>query len=220
MIVYRIKLCLSMFWKSLKAMIEAVYGAWKFSRLPKPIVTIFGGKSISMDCPATQKASELARRLVKNNISIISGGGPGVMCAASCGALKGLEEMEKKEFRSLGITVKNLDTEFERKCVQELISLNFFCTRKWFLMNYSKAFLIFEGGVGTIDELFEVANLMKTKQIPLAPIILIDKKFWEPINNWYKEIVKSKLVSKEYEDIFFLTDSLDEAMQIILKACK
>ena len=85
---------------------QLLYGAWKIGRLPSPMVTIFGGARLSQDSPYARMAHELGHMLIKENISVITGGGPGIMRAASCGAT---HEIQKKiQARSIGISVKGL----------------------------------------------------------------------------------------------------------------
>ena len=114
-------------------------GAWRVNRLPKPIVTIFGGSRIKLEDPYAQQAHQFAQMLVEQNISVVTGGGGGIMQAASCGAVPG-----KGRGRSLGIGVKELH-EKPNPCIQDYIELDYFYARKWLLAEYSVGFVVFPG---------------------------------------------------------------------------
>ena len=153
--------------------------------------------------------------LVEDDISVLTGGGPGIMEAASCGAVP-----TKGTGRSMGIGVKDLG-EGKNPCVQEYFILNYFFARKWLLTHYSKAFVVFPGGFGTLDELAEILTLIQTKQLARAPIILIGKEYWAHFMIWVKgEALKHGTVVQEDINLFSVTDNLEEAFCIAKGACE
>lgn len=208
------KVCLGL----LKGSFQLLYGAWKIGRLESPMVTIFGGSRLSQDSPYTKKAHELGHMLVRENISVITGGGPGVMKAASCGAT--YEIQKQLQFRSIGIAVKGLDQEQVIECAQEYIVLDYFFARKWLMINYSVAFAILPGGFGTLDEVAEVVTLIQTKKLPGVPIVLIGTEFWAPLMAWLKDtVLKQGLITQDDLNLIKVTDDLQEAMRLIKERC-
>lgn len=205
-------------WSALKAMrtlikldFEMVSGIWKISRMKKPIVSIFGGSRFNLSDPYAQMASKLAQICVENGISVMTGGGPGIMEAASCGAIA----IGKKGVVSLGIGVTELG-EGRNPCVQEYLELDNFTARTWLLTHNSIGFIIFPGGFGTLDELAQVLTLVQIKRIPPTPIILIGKEYWHYFMHWVtSEAVPHGLIPKENISLFTVTDDLQEAYSLI-----
>src|SRR5579885_1095277 len=136
MFLQRVWTSLKLFFQLLRVNFQMIYGAWRVSSLPRPIITIFGGSRFVQTDPYAHKANELARLFIDRDISVLTGGGPGIMEAASCGALKGGTGRGKGV--SMGIGVKNLER--KNPCVQQYFELNYFYARKWLLTRYSKAF--------------------------------------------------------------------------------
>jgi hypothetical protein len=194
---------------------QLLYGIWRISGLNKPIVSIFGGARFKQNDYYAQKAHELAQKFVNDDISVITGGGPGIMEAANCGAIYS----KKARGKSIGIGVRDL-TEDPNSCVQEYIELDFFFARKWLLTRYSTGFVVFPGGFGTMDELSEVITLMQTKKIPRVPIILVGVDYWQSFMQWVEnKAFRHGLVSQEDLDLLFLTDDLEKTFELVCKAC-
>lgn len=203
-----------------KTTLQLLHGVWRISRLPQPVVTIFGGARFTQEDPYAKKAHELAKKLVQNKISVLTGGGPGIMAAANCGALEGLGKTNK--VKSIGITVKGLGTKEElNKCAQELITVDYFFTRKWLMVHNALAFAIFPGGFGTLDELGEIVTLMQTKKLPGVPIVLIGVEYWKPFIAWLQsEPLKHGLIAQQDLDMLQVTDDIDEAVEILKERCE
>lgn len=208
------KLFFGLIINQIQVTVHLIHGAWHIAKLPKPIVTIFGGARLSQDDPYAQKARELAHTLTKNNISILTGGGPGVMQAANCGVIK------SKELRSLGIGVQGLP-EGANLCVQHFINTKYFFARKWLLIRYSTAFAVFPGGFGTLDEMSEVVTLIQTHKLERRPIILFGVAYWQPFMVWLHEsALKSGLVSQKDVQLITLTDDVNELFCLLRDACE
>jgi uncharacterized protein (TIGR00730 family) len=202
--------------RSLKSAIEGVYGLWRFSYLQDPIVSILGGGNVKQGSEYGNKAQELSRMLVENNLSVITGGGPGIMEAANCGAQEG--GATGKQLRTLGIMVRGIDPGFTNSCAQTF-RVSYLSQRKWFLIHYSCGFVFFPGGIGTMDELFHLLDLMKLNRIPQAPVILIGTAYWAKIREWYVDFaIREGLVPAQFEDLFMITDDLREVIDILKKA--
>jgi len=214
----RFGLLFKVFLGLLKGSFQLLYGAWKIGRLEAPMVTIFGGSRLTQDDPYTKKAHELGHMLVRENISVITGGGPGVMRAASCGATH--EIQEKLRARSIGISVEGLGEKQAIDCAQEYIVLDYFFARKWLMINYSVAFAILPGGFGTLDELAQVVTLIQTKKLPGVPVVLIGKEFWDPLIVWLQETVLTNgLITQDDLNLIQVTDDLQEAVRLLKERC-
>ena len=212
----RISSCVSLLWQFTKVSLQVVYGLWRISKLSNPIVTIFGGVLFKEHDFYARQANRLGAMLRKNDISVITGGGAGIMEAASCGAYV------KTSWKGaiIGIGVRNLKEEMNL-CADEQFKLNYFFARKWLLTSYSKAFIVFPGGFGTLNELSEVLMLIQTQELPPAPIILIGTEFWEEFLIWTKdEALAHGLISAADLALFTITDDLEDALKIILDTCK
>ena len=211
----RLGLCSTLFFRLMRVFFQLLYGAWRVSKLHKPIVSIFGGARLKQTDVYFHQAHELAQRLISENISVLTGGGPGIMEAVSCGAIAA----KNKHATSMGISVKDLG-EGKNKCVQEYFELNYFFARKWLLTRYSVAFVVFPGGFGTMDELSEVLTLMQTKRLKRVPIVLIGTEYWEYFMKWITdEALKHGTISKDDLQLFIVTDDLFEAFCLIRDEC-
>src|SRR3990167_1512443 len=196
---------------------QVIFGLWKLSKVPKPRVTFFGGAHLKLDDADAKAANKLAQLCVKNEISVVTGGGPGIMEAANCGVL---ESNHSNMQRTIGIAI-NLPEEDVNVCVTDYnIVLRHFFARKWLLINYSEAFVVFPGGFGTMDELSEVLTLMKSKQLRILPIILYNSKYWKLFLEWIDLAVKQEIISKDIVKLITVSDSLEEIFSILENQCK
>jgi len=200
--------------------VQLLYGFWRISSVPRPIVSFFGGARPENVDPYFRKALALSSRLVASGVSVLTGGGSGIMEAASCGIREEEDKVDPKHLgRSIGIGVKDLG-EGSNPCVQEYFELDYFFARKWLLTRYSDAIFVFPGGFGTLDELAETLTLIQTGKIPVVPIILIGSEYWEPFMHWLvKEALHHGMVNKTEVDLFKVTDDLDEAYGWACAAC-
>lgn len=212
----RLGICLGVMGRLTRVFFQTIYGVYRISRLEEPIVSIFGGARISGEDIYFQKAHELAQRLVEQNISVLTGGGPGIMEAASCGAIKAPQGKAKM----MGIGVTDLG-EKPNKCAQEYFALDYFFARKWLLTHFSAAFVVFPGGFGTLDELAEVLTLIQTKQLTRVPIILFGVEYWNHFMAWLKdEALKHGTITKEDLKLFTITDDLERVFCLVRDECK
>lgn len=213
----RVKAIYKVFKRFVRESFYMAYAVWKLTSLPRPRVTIFGGSNIKLDHPYALQAMQLSQKLVDHNISVLTGGGPGIMQAANCGAVK---STTLTGVRSMGIGVRGLNEDLINKCVQELVFMNYFFSRKWLLTNYSDAYVIFPGGFGTLDELSEIATLIQTKRLAVEPIVLIGKDFWAPLVQWVETSMREGLLKEEDKNLITVTDDIDEAFRIVKKRCE
>lgn len=193
--------------------ISLITGVWKISKLSKPVITIFGGSRMKQDDPYAQQARALGTLLADNGMSVITGGGPGIMEAANCGAYA--SSVRPSGIRSIGIEVEGLAKEGINRCADQILMVEQFGIRKWLLINYAGAFVVFPGGYGTLDELFEVTTLMETGFLDKAPIILFGKDYWQTIITWEAEALRMGLLLEKDRIALFLTDDINEAYEYI-----
>lgn len=172
-------------------------------------VTVFGSARTASRNPRYAKARELGKRIALEGMPVFTGGGPGIMEAANRGAFEAGGE-------SIGL---NIELPLEQKpnpYLTECLNFRYFFVRKVMLIKYSIAFVIFPGGFGTLDELFESLTLIQTKRIRSFPVILFGKEYWKGMIDWLQsEVLESGNISEKNLDLFHLTDSLEEAIDII-----
>jgi len=212
----RVGTCLKLTGSYLRVMPQFIYGAWHVTRLPRPIVSIFGGSRFQEQTFYFNLAEQAGRELVRNRISVITGGGPGIMQAANCGALS----QAHNEIRTLGITVEGLGEGQSNGCTQEYITVDYFSVRKHLLIDYSLGFIVFPGGYGTMDELAQLLTLMQTNQIPQGPVILIGVEYWASFFDWINVAERMGLVLKEHIDYITITDDISYATSQLIAFCQ
>lgn len=199
-------------WLMFKIMSEFVDG---FEKMPKigPCVSIFGSARTLPEEIYYEKAERMAVKLVQEGFGIITGGGPGIMEAANKGA-----QLAGGKSVGLNITLPHEQKPNEFIDIDKSFDYNFFFVRKVMFVKYAQAFIIFPGGYGTMDELFEVLTLVQTQKIDKIPIILYGKEFWGGLKNWIIQMMQgSKYISDGDENLLEIVDSTDEAMDIIKK---
>jgi len=204
-------------WHLSREVRQVVYGMYRITRLPNPTASIFGGSHLGQKSFYAQSAGKLAEKIVDAGIAVLTGGGPGIMEAANCGAVKN----RKNTDFSMAIGISNMkDEEGLNPCVGEHLILDYFFSRKWLLINYSMAFVVFPGGFGTMDELSDLLNLMVTGRRPVAPVVLIGTHFWRPYLDWIDEATEQGFMPGFKELNILVTDDIDEAVQHVVSFCK
>ncbi len=197
-------------WRIFRIMAEFVDGYEFLSKLSAD-VTIFGSARTKPGAKYYKQAVALSGLLAKEGLSVITGGGPGIMEAANKGAHQAGGE-------SIGL---NIQLPFEQrinKYVRHGLGFHFFFTRKVMLTSPSQAFIAFPGGFGTMDEVFEVMTLVQTHKMQPVPIVLYGADFWTPmVENFIRPMMveKYKTISPEDIDIFHIVDTPKEAVEII-----
>jgi len=200
-------------WRVLRIMGELVEGFDTLSTVTQG-VTLFGSARTSPKDPHYQAARAVARMLAQHGLTIITGGGPGIMEAANLGAQEG-------GGRSVGC---NIELPFEQRAnpyMDTVINFRYFFVRKTMFVKYSTAFVIFPGGFGTLDELFEAITLIQTGKIHRFPVVLFGKAYWEGLIQWLKGTVLAggKIAGPDL-DLLLVTDDPHEVCQAILGVCE
>jgi uncharacterized protein (TIGR00730 family) len=197
-------------WRVFRIMGEFVEGIDELNHLG-PAVTIFGSARTPPDDPFYKKCIETARLLGEAGFSIITGGGPGMMQAANQGA-------HEAGVPSVGL---NIELPFEQDLnpwADLKIHFRYFFVRKTMFVKYAQAFVIFPGGFGTLDELFESLTLIQTGKIRDFPVVLFGTDYWSGLLDWLKNTLAAEgKISLEDMDLFMVTDSPQEASDHILK---
>ena len=195
-------------WRMFRIMAEFVEGFEGLADV-SPAVSVFGSARTQEDDPFYGQARELGRRLAENGITVITGGGPGIMEAANRGAQEGDGE-------SVGINITLPMEQQPNPYAGRLISFKYFFVRKVMLIKYAQAFIVFPGGFGTMDETFEALTLIQTHKIKPFPIILFGSEFWGRLADWFREsLLEQGLISEKDLDLFRVCDDLDEVMRIV-----
>jgi uncharacterized protein (TIGR00730 family) len=177
-----------------------------------PCVSIFGSARTKPDHKYYKIADDLAYRICLKGYGVITGGGPGIMEAANKGAMRA-------GGKSVGL---NIDLPFEQNNNQYIdkdksLQFDYFFVRKLMFVKYAQGFVVLPGGFGTLDEFFEAVTLIQTNKIAKFPIVLMSKSFWGGLLEWIKEVLieTNNNVSEEDLDIFYLADTVDEAVKYI-----
>ena len=198
-------------WRVMRIMGEFIEGFDTLASVDKA-VTIFGSARIGPDDPHYDAAVETARLLTKAGFAVITGAGPGIMEAGNKGAQIG-------GGRSIGC---NIELPFEQGAnpyVDTLVNFRYFFVRKTMFIKYSVAFIIFPGGFGTLDELFEALTLIQTGKIYRFPVILFGRYYWAGLLRWLQTRVLSEgKISAGDLDLMLVTDDPAEAVQAIVTA--
>lgn len=204
---------------------QLLWGMWKLTRIPQPAITIFGSSRIPMDHKDAKDIYKLSKKLALNGFAVITGGGTGLMLAANKGAFDAQKELDDPDrITSVGITLsrfanKKSKLEDLNKYLHETIIMDHFFFRKWLLVKYSMGFIVPPGGYGTLDELFDVITMIQCREIKKVPVVLLNKKFWEPIKKHIEErLLKQKLISPGDENLLLITDDIEEAYDLIYQA--
>jgi len=198
-------------WRVMRIMSEFVEGFDALDEVTKG-VTIFGSARTGPDDPQYQAARETARLLAVQGFSIITGAGPGIMEAANMGAREG-------GGHSVGC---NIELPFEQGAnpyVDTLVNFRYFFVRKTMFIKYSNAFIIFPGGFGTLDELFEALTLIQTGKIFQFPVILFGRHYWAGLVRWLTSRVAGEgKISAGDLDLVLMTDDPAEAAHAVIDA--
>ncbi|GIV34100.1 MAG: cytokinin riboside 5'-monophosphate phosphoribohydrolase [Chitinophagales bacterium] len=198
-------------WQIFKVMSEFVEGFEKLNKIG-PCISIFGSARTTEGNKYYDMAVELAKKLVEEGYGIITGGGPGIMEAANRGAFEA-------GGKSVGL---NIDLPHEQEPniyidFDKLITFKYFFSRKVMFVKYAQAFVLFPGGLGTMDEFFECLTLIQTRKIDRFPVICVGRDYWEGLLEWMQQTMLEKFHNIDQEDLKLITlvDTVDEAVEFI-----
>ena len=190
---------------------EFLQGFVAVERIGGPAVSVFGSARVREGHPAYDKARDVARRLAEAGFAIVTGGGPGVMEAANRGAREGGGV-------SVGFNIDLPHEQHENPYLDIDLTFNHFYARKTMFVKPAEGFVIFPGGFGTLDELFESLTLIQTGKVLHFPVVLFDTAYWRPLADWMRErLLADGMISREDVDLLLLTDDPDEAVETIVE---
>ncbi len=180
-------------------------------RIDRPAVSIFGSARIRPGSPWYEAARGVARKFAESGFAVVTGGGPGVMEAANRGAKEG-------GGLSVGFNIDLPHEQHHNQYCDIVVTFQHFYARKTMFVKAAEGFVIFPGGFGTLDELFEALTLIQTSKVLNFPVVLVDEGFWRGlVNDWISdEVLGAGLIAPEDERLLFLTDDTDEAVRIVL----
>jgi uncharacterized protein (TIGR00730 family) len=189
---------------------EFLEGFTAAARIPSPAVSIFGSARVREGHPAYAAARETARLFAQSGFSVITGGGPGVMEAANRGCQEG-------GGFSVGF---NIELPHEQDANPHLdLSLTFrhFYARKTMFVKPAEGFVIFPGGFGTLDELFEALTLIQTGKVLHFPVVLFGTDYWDGLLAWIQSrLLAEGMISRDDEDLLVVTDEPAQAVQTVV----
>jgi len=197
-------------WRVFRIMAEFVEGFEQMSKVG-PAVTVFGSSRAPASDPYYEAARRTARLLVENNLGVITGAGGGIMEAANRGAYEAGGP-------SVGL---NIELPFQQKpneYLSTLLEFHYFFVRKMMFLKYSLGFILFPGGFGTMDELFESLTLVQTNRNRNFSVVLFGSKYWSGLIEWVREkMLGRNYISPGDLDLMTITDSPEEAVQRIIE---
>jgi uncharacterized protein (TIGR00730 family) len=193
-------------WRVLRILSEFVEGFDALAAIP-PAISVFGSARISRQDPLYEQARRVGQELARAGLAVITGGGPGVMEAANRGCREG-------GGLSIGC---NIELPFEQKIndfVDLGIDFRYFFVRKTMFVKYAEGFVVFPGGYGTLDELFEALTLIQTGKVHHFPVALFGSKYWEGLIEWLQRpvLAEGKIAPKDME-LFKVCDEAEEVVE-------
>lgn len=195
-------------WRLFRILAEFVEGFECLGRVGTA-VTFFGSARTKPTDPSYQLAEKTAYELAQAGYAIITGGGPGIMEAANKGAAE-----------AGGVSVGiNIDLPFEQghnPYSKLQVSFRYFFVRKVMFIKYGMAYIIFPGGFGTLDELFEAITLIQTDKIIRFPLILVGSSYWQGLLDWIKaRLLEGGMISPEDLSIITVVDSVEDIVRLV-----
>jgi len=195
-------------WRVFRIQGELIDGIETLNELG-PAVSIFGSARLKSDSPYYRASREVAKSLSQAGISVISGGGSGIMGAANEGAIH-------QGAHSVGLNIELPHEQIPNPNQDIHLSFRYFFVRKLMFVKYSIGYVVFPGGFGTLDEFFEALTLIQTQKIRHFPVILYGSAFWQGLIDWLKQdVVGLGCIDAEDMFLFRTVDNADEILPII-----
>jgi uncharacterized protein (TIGR00730 family) len=180
-------------------------------KIDRPAVTMFGSARVGEDDPAYVHARATARRFAELGWAVVTGGGPGVMEAANRGARDG-------SGLSIGFNIELPHEQRSNPYIDLLLTFRHFYTRKTMFVKAAEGFVVFPGGFGTADELFEALTLIQTGKVLHFPVVLFDSGYWAELLTWIKdELLADRMISPEDLELLHVTDDVDDAVARVVE---
>ena len=179
-------------------------------RIDRPAVTIFGSARVREDTPVYRDARAAGQRFAELGWAVVTGGGPGVMEAANRGARDG-------GGLSVGFNIELPHEQAPNPYLDLSLTFKHFYARKTMFVKAAEGFLVFPGGFGTVDELFEALTLIQTGKVFHFPVILYGTDYFGELLGWIRgELLDDGMISSDDLELLHVTDDLDEAVRMVL----
>jgi uncharacterized protein (TIGR00730 family) len=189
---------------------EFLQGFLAVERIGKPAISVFGSARVNEDDPVYADAREVGRRIAEAGFAVVTGGGPGVMEAANRGAREGGGV-------SVGFNIELPHEQHENPYLDISLTFDHFYARKTMFVKAAEGFVIFPGGFGTLDELFEALTLIQVGKVLHFPVVLFDHGYWAPLLDWIRgRLLADEMISPDDLELLVVTDEADEAVQVLV----
>ncbi len=197
-------------WRLFRIMGEFVEGVEALHDIG-PAVSIFGSARTAPDDPVYHKAVAVAAAFARENFTVITGGGGGIMEAANKGAAEA-------GGNSVGLNISLPHEQTPNPYANIQLNFHYFFIRKVMFVKYAMAYIIMPGGFGTLDELFEAVTLIQTQRIRPLPVVLVGSDYWDGLVDWIKaRLQDEKMISPEDIDILQVLDDPEEVVKAVKK---
>jgi len=197
-------------WRVFRIMSEFVEGFESLRDLG-PAISIFGSARTKKDEWPYKTAMKMGEMLARRGFAVISGGGPGIMEAANRGARHG-------KGVSVGLNIQLPLEQKANRYQNKSLTFRHFFARKVMFVKYASGYVIMPGGFGTLDEFFESLTLIQTGKIRRFPVVLMGRKYWEGLIRWMEStLIDERTIDAEDLNMFYLTDSAEDAVEYIVK---
>lgn len=191
---------LSVFWEFIKG--------FRALHFIGPCITVFGSARFDENHQYYKAARELGKKMSALNLTILTGGGPGIMEAANRGAFE-------SGGKSVGCNIMLPQEQKHNPYMHKWVTIKYFFVRKVLLVKYSYGFVVMPGGVGTMDEFFETLTLIQTATIKNFPIVIIGKDYYKDIWEMLQKMVAARTISEQDLNLVLFTDDVDQAVNHI-----
>jgi uncharacterized protein (TIGR00730 family) len=189
---------------------EFTAGFAAIARIDRPAVSIFGSARVDEDSRPYREARAVARRFAEAGWAVITGGGPGVMEAANRGAKEG-------DGLSIGFNIRLPHEQFANPYLDIDYTFDHFYVRKVCFVKPAEGFVIFPGGFGTLDELYEALTLIQTGKVLHFPVVLFDSDYWGEMLDWIRdELLADGMISPNDVELLYVTDDPEDAVATVL----
>lgn len=179
-----------------------------------PSVSIFGSARLKPSNKYYKLAERTAHKMAEAGFAVITGAGSGIMEAANKGA-------KSANGVSIGLNIKIPVAQKPNKYLDILLNFKYFFARKVVFGKYAMAFIVFPGGFGTLDELFDALTLIQTHRVSMFPVVLVGKDYWKGLMNWlHSTVIKNGCIEPPDTKLFYLTDDPNEVVKIIVNFCR
>jgi uncharacterized protein (TIGR00730 family) len=179
-------------------------------RIDRPAVTIFGSARVRGGNRAYEEARTVARRFAQRGWAVVTGGGPGVMEAANRGAKEG-------GGLSVGFNIELPHEQHVNPYLDIALTFRHFYARKTMFVKAAEGFVVFPGGFGTADELFEALTLIQTGKVLHFPLVLFDSAYWDELLDWFRDdLLADGMISPDDLELLHVTDDPDDAVEQVI----